>query len=154
MNRSPHYPPDDGPCMTRGALAYVDREYPGAFLQRKNTGNSIFYVTVAGAVMEGDPSADKDSPELFAYRSYKQLLGNRFENKNNVTDSAVKGDCLVPECLAHLPGAAQVTIQDCWHSIQAPNNYWYGGDEYIIKKWLPTVLTAMELTRKQREMDL
>ena len=47
---SPHYPPESGECMTRGALAYVATRFPGAHLKE------LFYVSVAGTAVMSDPS--------------------------------------------------------------------------------------------------
>lgn len=42
---TPHLPPQPPVMdMTRGALTFVDQEYPGAFLQK----DGVFYCTVAG----------------------------------------------------------------------------------------------------------
>jgi len=48
---APHFPPPSGspPCATRGALAFCDAAHPGAHLTREG----IFYVTVAGAAIQG-----------------------------------------------------------------------------------------------------
>eukprot|EP00967_Tisochrysis_lutea_P015302 scaffold17234_cov30-Tisochrysis_lutea.AAC.2 len=46
---APHAPPPDGACATRGALAHTHESFPGAHLKSEG----IFYVTVAGAAIEG-----------------------------------------------------------------------------------------------------
>ena len=60
---APHFPPPEGspPCATRGALAWCDRELPGAFLSSRgmalvSAGAGIAYVTVAGAAITGNPA--------------------------------------------------------------------------------------------------
>jgi hypothetical protein len=56
------------------------------------------------------------------------------------------GDGVVPLSAAHLSGAQQITLDGVWHSIQAPNNNWYGSAENI-ELWLPVTLKA--IARKQ-----
>ena len=47
---SPHFPPESGECMTRGALAYVATRFPGAHLKE------LYYMSVAGTAVMSDPS--------------------------------------------------------------------------------------------------
>ena len=56
---APHAPPPDrGTCATRGALAFTDDNYPGAFL------DGVAYTTVAGTaiVSNEEAAADADAP--------------------------------------------------------------------------------------------
>ncbi|CAM9755008.1 unnamed protein product [Choristocarpus tenellus] len=58
---TPHFA---GPMdMTRGALRYTENQYPGAFLRDRG----VFYVTVAGAAIEGNQEAERGTRERFAY---------------------------------------------------------------------------------------
>eukprot|EP00607_Mallomonas_marina_P008158 CAMPEP_0182425192 /NCGR_PEP_ID=MMETSP1167-20130531/11542_1 /TAXON_ID=2988 /ORGANISM="Mallomonas Sp, Strain CCMP3275" /LENGTH=267 /DNA_ID=CAMNT_0024605645 /DNA_START=184 /DNA_END=984 /DNA_ORIENTATION=- len=124
---TPHFPPGDGAMdMTRGALKYVDKNFPGAYL-----GDDIFYATVAGTAVTGDETAPEKSFERFAAQSYQQVLGEKADQ--------VTGDGLVPLQSAHLEGARQITLSGVYHSINAPENRWYGGD-LVIDRWLPTVI--------------
>lgn len=56
--------------------------------------------------------------------------------------SPVTGDGIVSVDYAHLPGAVQLTLDGVFHSINAPNDYWYGG-EAVIDKWMPIVKLAL-----------
>jgi hypothetical protein len=47
---SPHYPPSKGSDMTRGALKYVDDNFPGAWLI-----DELFYISVAGTAVKANP---------------------------------------------------------------------------------------------------
>ena len=58
----------------------------------------------------------------------------------------VIGDGIVSVDYAHLPGAVQLTLDGVFHSINAPNDYWYGG-EAVVDKWIPAV-KLMLLKRK------
>ena len=115
---SPHFTPLDMD-MTRGALTYTQREYPGAFLSSKG----VKYVTVAGNICKGDRDAPRGDRSRFAFNSYRTVCG----------DGDGYGDGCVPLGSAHLEGAQQITIP-CWHSIDKPKQ-WYGSEE-IVDKWL------------------
>lgn len=141
---APHFPPAENTmCMTRGALKYVDTEYPGAFLQDEC---GIFYITVGGSAVMGNSAAPKGTPELFAAGSYKQVTGSTDELYVEA------GDGVVPLKYTHLEGAQQITIPEAWHSIQAPSNEWYGGADKIVDRWFPQTLKALEkaVARKRK----
>jgi hypothetical protein len=138
---TPHSPPCNGVRdMTGGCLKFVDSNYPGSFLQKK----SIFYVTVSGKAVQGNATALKGSSALFASKSYLQLTGNSQNNGNEV------GDGVVPTSISHLKGAVQVTLANVYHSINAPNNYWYGGPE-VVKQWFPQVALCLDKTVEDRD---
>ena len=119
---APHKPPlPSTPDMTRGALTHVNSNYPGAFLQDK-----VFYISVAGTAIESNLRGNKI--EKFAVDSYAQVSGMKGEGQI--------GDGVVPLSNAHLDGAAQLTLPGVYHSISAPNNFWYGGED-VIDFWLP-----------------
>jgi len=109
---SPHFPPPpDISDMTRGCLRNVHEQHPGAFYSEL-----IFYVTVAGDAVQGEQVVgnlpileliQSPSQESTAFNSYRVVCG-----VGNTT-----GDGVVPLISAHLPGARQVTIKDCLHSI-------------------------------------
>ncbi|CAM9573394.1 unnamed protein product [Discosporangium mesarthrocarpum] len=124
---TPQFP---GPMdMTRGALTYTDLQYPGAFLRDRG----VFYVTVAGAAVEGDSEAERGSRERFAFGSYKTVCGA----------GAVMGDACVPLMSAHLDGAEQVTLDGVFHSVDRPDD-WYGADP-VVDCWLGTVLEGLRV---------
>lgn len=142
---TPHLPPlPTAPDMTRGALRYVAESYPGAYL--KNQG--VFYLSVAGGAVTANPEAPRGSVSKFAANSYQQVTGIISPPFDDVTitneDSSldvniITGDGVVPLSHAHLDGAEQITINNCYHSIQS--NMWYGSD-VIVDRWLPSVLSA------------
>ena len=124
---TPHTPPLEGtPDMTRGALTYVNNEYPGAYFKDK------FYISVAGTAITS--SVGGNNIEKFAVDSYSQVSG--------LNEEMQIGDGVVPLSNAHLDGAFQLTIPKCYHSINAPDNYWYGGPE-VVDYWLPVVDRAV-----------
>jgi pimeloyl-ACP methyl ester carboxylesterase len=141
---APHLPPVEGaPDMTRGALRYVDTSFPGAYLSA-GKGRNIFYVTVAGTAVFGDRVAPEGSINRFASNSYQQVTGSGPDSDE------VVGDGVVPLSHAHLTGAEQITLQDCFHSIQSDS--WYGGDG-VIDRWLPQTLSALERTLELRAQE-
>lgn len=145
---APHFPPaDNAMCMTRGALSYVDTEFPGAYL-RDECG--IFYITVGGGAVQGDSSSPKGTPELFAANSYKQVTGIVGSEEEPYLEL---GDGIVPLRYSHLEGAQQITIPEAWHSIQAPSNNWYGGADAMVGRWLPQTLKALEKALNKKEKD-
>lgn len=131
---APHTPPLVGtPDMTRGALTYVHKNYPGAFLKSK------FYITVAGTAIESNPNGNRS--EKFAVDSYSQVSGNK--------DVMQIGDGVVPLSNAHLDGAYQITLPNVYHSISAPANRWYGGED-VIDYWLPVLEKSAKDMMKSR----
>jgi len=68
-----------------------------------------------------------DNDRWFAYEAYKSGCG----------DGAVAGDGVTPICIAHLPGAENITLPGVWHGpkSKSPERPWYG-DELILDKWV------------------
>ncbi|CAJ1348412.1 unnamed protein product [Effrenium voratum] len=109
---TPHKPPPEGRMdMTFGCLRNLNKAHPGAYFS-----DDIFYVSVAGDAVVGEKMEgnipiveliQSPSPESTAWNSYQALGGC-----GNLT-----GDGLVPVDWAHLPGADQITIRGCLHSI-------------------------------------
>ena len=64
------------------------------------------------------------------------------------------GDGIVPLKSAHLDDALQITLSNAWHSIQAPENMWYGGNMLIINQWLPQALKLIEETAMTRQRSI
>jgi len=127
---SPHKaPPSEPPGddQTRGALGYVDTQYPGAALQSKG----VEYITVAGSAVRGSGVADRGTPEREAWISYERLVGR----------GGVEGDGIVAVESAHLEGATQITLPEVKHSIGTPYE-WYGADD-VIDQWLPQVTASL-----------
>lgn len=121
---SPHFPPEVGFDMARGSLKYVDDMYPGSPLVK-----DMLYVSVAGAVVRGDAAAARGSRERAAHNSYALLRG---------VDEPCEGDGLIPVDYALLDGSKQLVLQGVYHSIDAPDDQWYGG-EAVVDRWLPAV---------------
>lgn len=138
---APHFAPlDEAADMTRGALRHVQLSYPGAHLSNSLStweGRGIFYVTVGGAAVAGNSSAARGTAAKFAADSYLQVTGNLLNRGEEI------GDGVVPLSNTHLDGALQITIPEAWHSIQAPEDRWYGGDS-LIDRWLQPTLRLIE----------
>jgi len=133
----PKEPPGDD--QTRGALPYVDKNFPGAALQAQG----VEYVTVAGSAVVGDGGAARGTAEREAWISYLRLVGR----------GDVPGDGIVALSGAHLDGATQVTLPKAKHSIGTPQE-WYGSDN-VIDTWLPQVtLTLARQAASQSAMSL
>jgi len=125
-------PPPTLMDMTRGALRITNEKYPGAYHQQESPsstgGNKMFYLTVTGEAVRGQKQVRKNPLEPtsatgFAYESYEGCCG----------DGTAVGDGVVPACVAHLEGAAQLTLDGVWHSINVPDK-WYGSDA-VIDEW-------------------
>lgn len=127
---TPHFPAVVNDA-TRGALRAYDEEYPGSFF-KKDKGK--FYISVGGTAVKADLSAEKGEPAFFANDAYLAVTGEE------VKDGRV-GDGVVPLDFTLLDGSKQIVL-DCYHSIQAPNDNWYGGDG-VVDRWLPEVRKAI-----------
>lgn len=144
---TPHLAPlHPFPDVTRGALKFVNDQFPGSHLSDK-----IFYMSVMGLSVTASSTAPNSSPEKFAYDSYSMVLGMLSKDEDFI------GDGVVPLSAGHLKGALQITIDGVYHGVIAPAsaapapaasngilnavkvNKWYG-DEDVIDQWLPSVL--------------
>ena len=158
---APHFPPPEGspPCATRGALAYLDANLPGAFL------DGVAYVTVAGSAIAGsrEPPGDYDpllpsrellagpteADELYARRGEGSAARVAYTNYVALGgDGAATGDGVIPVACAHLEGATQLTLDDVLHSINEagtalPTERWYGS-EAVIDRWLDAALAKLQ----------
>jgi len=93
---TPHIPPIGGnPDMTRGALTFVHKNYPDAFLKER-----LFYITVAGTSVASNLKGN--AFEKFAADSYPQVSG--IDEFNQI------GDGVVPLSCAHISGSIQINI--------------------------------------------
>ena len=143
---APHAPPPDrGTCATRGALAYTDDNYPGAFL------DGVAYTTVAGTAIVGneEAAADAEAPTesagaadaVYAERGEGSYARVAFVNYQALSgDGTVAGDGVIPVAVAHLDGARQLTLENVLHSINEagttlPTDRWYGS-EAVVDRWL------------------
>ena len=137
---SPHAPPPPQVMdMTRGALLWTDKTYPGAYWQ-----DDLFYLTVMGDAIAGQPQ-ERQSPfepqtvAGFAYESYTAVCG----------DGTTKGDGVVPVCAGHLEGAKQLTLEGVFHSINAPAS-WYGSDVKL-DSWHDLMLQELAQWKLQKQ---
>jgi len=128
---TPHLPPPDGTeDSTRGALRFVDAQYPGAALE------GLAYVTVAGSAVTADKSAPRGSLSRVAANSYPLVSGP-------AAGQGGVGDSIVPLEAAHLPGSGvqRITLEEATHSIGTPDS-WYGSDA-VVDDWLPQTQEAV-----------
>ena len=133
---TPHFPASVNDA-TRGALRRYDEELPGAYFQRDQ---KKFYVSVGGTAVKANLLVtDKKDPVYFTNDAYLAVTGDT----DNDLDGRV-GDGVVPLDFTLLPGSKQVVLKGVYHSIQAPGDYWYGG-ESVVDQWLPTVLREIRL---------
>lgn len=142
-----HKPPVSvGSCVTRGALAYTDQNYRGAFLKEDGIG----YVSVGGDAIVGDETK-KDEPQptdadsFYATRGEGSAARVAFTSYKAVCGQGdVTGDGVVPLEWTQLEGSKQLKLEGVLHSINEagttiPTNRWYGS-EAVIDRWLPTAL--------------
>ena len=157
-----HRPPTDvSSCVTRGALAYTNVNYPGAFLKEEGVG----YVSIGGDAIlgnnekvvttqqqEAESATDADnlyasrgegSAQRVAYTSYESVCG----------EGIVSGDGVVPLDWTQLEGSRQIQLEGVLHSINEagttiPTDRWYGS-ENVIDRWLPAVLEEAGINAKK-----
>ena len=122
--------------MTRGALSFVHEKYPGAYLSHE-----IFYLSVAGMAVTS--SATGNQIERFAWDSYPQVSG--------LANPQI-GDGVVPFSNAMLDGSMQISIPNVYHSINAPQNFWYGSDD-VVDYWLQSFVSGCDAMYKKRTDD-
>mmetsp|Transcript_20901 Transcript_20901/g.35941 ORF Transcript_20901/g.35941 Transcript_20901/m.35941 type:complete len:201 (+) Transcript_20901:755-1357(+) len=134
-------------CVTRGALSYLDRTFPGAFLAEEG----VAYVSVGGDAVLGRPQQKplddgddekKGSEEVndvykvrgegsassVAYTSYEAVSGN----------GEMTGDGVVPLEWSLLEGSRTIVLDGVVHSINEagttiPTDRWYGAEGVVDK---------------------
>ena len=115
---------------TRGALAWVDAKWPGAYYKTQG----MKYVCVAGKTVRGNasPEAKKTLPGYSA-NSYTQVCGE---------GGGIIGDAVVPSDFATLVGALNVSVDGVFHSMSRVGTYdtdskeaWYGSEQ-VVDLWL------------------
>jgi len=127
---APHRVAPGANDATRGALAWVDRRWPGAAL--KNEG--VSYTCVAGRTVRGRAGeAFKKKLAGYSHNSYVQVCGE---------GDMVVGDAVVPCEYATLDGAENILLDGVFHSMSKVGTYdedsrecWYGSDE-VVDAWL------------------
>ena len=151
-----HRPPEDiGTCVTRGALAYTNEYYPGAFLKDEGVG----YVSVGGDAIVGNNAKDNmpvepnDADQAYAVRGEGNAQRVAFTSYEAVCGQGeVTGDGVVPLDWSILAGnddgtgdgAIHLTLDNVLHSINEagttiPTDRWYGAED-VVDRWLPAVL--------------
>lgn len=138
-----HKPPVSiASCVTRGALAFTDQNYPGAFLKDEG----VAYVSIGGAAIVGNNDVEKDANEMTEEELFEAKVGRvAFTSYEAVCGQGdVMGDGVVPLSWTQLDGSKQLQLDGVLHSINEagttiPTDRWYGS-ENVIDRWLPTVL--------------
>ncbi|MEN9203556.1 MAG: hypothetical protein Q6J46_09435 [Thermostichus sp. DG02_2_bins_29] len=109
---------------TKRNLDFVNDHYPGAFWPQ------VRYVCVAGKAIQGQRLGWRQGNYLswLAYNSYLLTAGQ----------GELWGDGITPIEAAHLSGATNLTVPDCYHSGRGGRR-WYGSPE-VVEAWLPYLL--------------
>ncbi|MGQ9837478.1 MAG: esterase/lipase family protein [Cyanobacteriota bacterium] len=111
---------------TKRNLDFVNNHYPGAFWPQ------VKYVCVAGKVIQGrrwgPGSLRENSLTWLAYNSYRLTAG----------EGELWGDGITPVEAAHLQGAINLTLPDCYHSGRGGRR-WYGTPE-VVEAWAQYLL--------------
>lgn len=147
-------PEDETTCVTRGALKFVEENYPGVFLKD----DGIKYVTVGGNAIMGnkivdEPASDSDADKVYAVRGEGSASKVAYTAYEAVCgDGNAVGDGVVPLAWSMLDGAKQIELDGVLHSINEagttlPTDRWYGSEK-VIDRWLPTVLDELSLNNK------
>lgn len=123
---SPHYPPRNFECATRGVLSALQR----ADVERGPPKTK--FVTVGGDAV--------DATDPFTIDSYTRVSGQG--------SKFICGDGVVPLNAAHTDfSAAKLTLNAVLHSINQPNtnkptDAWYGAESRV-DDWLPVLKTVL-----------
>eukprot|EP00578_Thalassiosira_sp_NH16_P001842 CAMPEP_0181137520 /NCGR_PEP_ID=MMETSP1071-20121207/33749_1 /TAXON_ID=35127 /ORGANISM="Thalassiosira sp., Strain NH16" /LENGTH=388 /DNA_ID=CAMNT_0023224279 /DNA_START=191 /DNA_END=1357 /DNA_ORIENTATION=- len=142
-------------CVTRGALSYLDREYPGAFLSEEG----VAYVSVGGDAVFGKqqekspvPIDNKDTKggsqevnEVYKFRGEGSASSVAYSSYSAVSGNGeMTGDGVVPLEWSLLEGSRTIVLDGVVHSINEagttlPTNRWYGS-EGVVDRWLTEAL--------------
>lgn len=137
-------------CVTRGALSYLDKKWPGAY--HKDEG--IAYVSVGGdavvgkqqqqkssASIEDEKIGSKEVNDVYKVRGEGSASSVAFTSYTAVSGNGeITGDGVVPLDWALLEGSRTIILDGVLHSINEagttlPTNKWYGADE-VVDRWL------------------
>lgn len=143
-------------CVTRGALKYLNSEYPGAFLANEG----IAYVSVGGDAIVGkekqavSEASVEDEEEKVGSDQVNQVYNDRGEGSASsvayTSYAAVsgigelRGDGVVPLEWSLLEGSKTIVLDGVLHSINEagttlPTDRWYGSDA-VLDRWLQEAL--------------
>lgn len=139
-------------CVTRGALSYLDRMYPGAYHLKEG----IAYVSVGGNAIMGKKqskqqrSIEDDNSTMEGSQQVNDIYAIRGEGSASsvahTSYSAVSGigemtgDGVVPLEWALLEGSRTIVLDGVLHSINEagttlPTDRWYGAED-VVDRWL------------------
>ena len=137
-------------CVTRGALSYLDKKWPGAY--HKDEG--IAYVSVGGdavvgkqqqqmssASIEDEKIGSKEVNDVYKVRGEGSASSVAFTSYTAVSGNGeITGDGVVPLDWALLEGSRTIILDGVLHSINEagttlPTNKWYGAEE-VVDRWL------------------
>ena len=164
-----HKPPEkefEATCVTRGALKYLNTEYPGAFLANEG----ISYVSVGGDAIVGK---EKQQQTAVAEAVGEEKVGSEqvnvvYKDRGEGSASSVAftsytavsgigeltGDGVVPLEWTLLDGSKKIVLDGVLHSINEagttlPTDKWYGSDA-VIDRWLQDALeeTGIQVDNK------
>ena len=143
-------------CVTRGALSFLDKAYPGAYLAEEG----VAYVSVGGDAVLGKqqkksntPSTDEIDEEKKGSQEVNDVYEVREGSASSVAytsysavsgDGEMTGDGVVPLEWSLLEGSRTIVLDGVVHSINEagttlPTNRWYGADE-VVDRWLSEAL--------------
>lgn len=165
-----HKPPKkeyEATCVTRGALKYLNSEYPGAFLANEG----IAYVSVGGDAIVGkeekavSEASVVDNEEKVGSEQVNQVYNDRGEGSASsvayTSYAAVSGigeltgDGVVPLEWSLLEGSKTIVLDGVLHSINEagttlPTDRWYGSDA-VLDRWLQEALEEAGIKVEGRE---
>jgi hypothetical protein len=151
--------------VTRGALAYTNEMYPGAFLRDEGIG----YVSVGGNAIVGNdaktmPVDPTDADQAYAVRGEGNAQRVAFTSYKAVCGQGdVTGDGVVPLEWSVLAsngegtgdGAVHLSLENVLHSINEagttiPTDRWYGAED-VVDRWLPAVLEEAGIVESNKK---
>ena len=153
-----HKPPEkefEATCVTRGALKYLNTEYPGAFLANEG----ISYVSVGGDAIVGKEKQPQTAAEAVGEEKVgSEQVNEVYKDRGEGSASSVAftsytavsgigtltGDGVVPLEWTLLDGSKKIVLDGVLHSINEagttlPTDKWYGSDA-VIDRWLQDAL--------------
>lgn len=171
-----HKPPAkefENTCVTRGALAYLDTTYPGAYLASEG----VSYVSVVGdAIMGRQKQQDGEvveggSSKVDAEKIGSDQVNKVYKNRGEGSASSVAytsyaavsgrgdrtGDGVVPLEWSLLDGSRTIVLEGVLHSINeagttVATNRWYGSDA-ILDMWLGDALEEAGIKVNNRRSE-
>lgn len=107
---------------TRGCLTYVNKHFPGSYLQE----NNIQYITLGSKAKPIHINKSMGWKNSVVKNSYMSVLGK--------TDSEIiEGDSIVPIESSHLENSIQINFEDVYHFPRNGKKYYW--ESSIMKQW-------------------